>query len=62
MSQYDKLDLVSIEILKLLSGYSLEEVQTIQKKVETQIYSTFHCILNDSSFEQLIENIKNEIT
>lgn len=61
MSTYDKLDLVSIEILKTLSGYSFQEVQVILKKLEVNIASTFFCSLDETSFKELIENVKKEI-
>jgi hypothetical protein len=61
MSKYDKLDLVSIEILKILSAYSFQEVQVILKKTEDNVASTFFCSLDETSFKDLIENVKNEI-
>ncbi|MBW4362822.1 hypothetical protein [Flavobacterium taihuense] len=61
MSKYDKLDLVSIEILKILSDYSFEEVQEILKKTELLVASTFFCCFDETSFKELIENIKKEI-
>ena len=61
MEKYNELDLVSVEILKILSRYSFEEVQEILKKTERNIASTFFCSLDETSFKNLIENIKNDI-
>jgi len=61
MSKYDKLDLVSIEILKILSKYSFEEVQLILKKTEAHIGSIFFCTIDEEGFENIYNSIKNEV-
>jgi hypothetical protein len=61
MSKQDKLDLVSIEVLKILSHYSLKEAQVILKKTKDNIACTFFCIYDEASFKELTENIKKEI-
>ena len=50
-----------MEILKILSSYSLNEVQEILKKTELNVASTFFCSLDETSFKNLTENIKKEI-
>ena len=61
MSEYDELDLVATKILELLLGRSLNEVITIQKKVEERIGTTFHCILDETSLKNITEIIEKEI-
>lgn len=61
MEKYNQLDLASMEILKILSSYSLNEVQEILKKTELNVASTFFCSLDETSFKNLTENIKKEI-
>lgn len=61
MEKYNKLDLASMEILKILSYYSFQEVQEILKKTELNIASTFFCVYDETNFKELIENIKKEI-
>ena len=59
MEKYDELDLVSIEILKILSRYSFEEVQEILKKTERNIACTFFCSLDETSFKNLKHEVKS---
>lgn len=61
MAKYNQLDLVSMEILKILSHYSFEDVQEILKKIELNVASTFFCSFDETSFKELIEKIKKEI-
>ena len=61
MEKYNQLDLASMKILKILSDYSLHEVQEILKKTELNVASTFFCSLDETSFKNLTENIKKEI-
>ena len=61
MNQYDELDLVAMEILKTLLAYSFEDVQKILKKTEVNVASTFFCILDETGFKAVIEDIKKEI-
>ena len=61
MEKYNKLDLASMEILKILSYYSFQEVQEILKKTELNIASTFFFFFYETNFKELIENIKKEI-
>ena len=61
MKQYDELDLVSTKILELLLGRSLNEVRTIQKKVEEQIGTTFYCVFDETSIKNVVDEIKKEI-
>ena len=61
MEKYNQLDLASMEILKILSSYSLNEVQEILKKTELNVASTFFCSLDETSFKNLTKNIKKEI-
>ena len=52
MEKYNKLDLASMEILKILSDYSFKEVQEILKKTELNVSSTFFVIL----MKQVLKN------
>ena len=61
MLKYDKLDLVSLAILKILSDYSFEEVQVILKKTEDNVASTYFCGIDKIHFDELIEDVKNAI-